>query len=332
VKYLSVGKLHREFIIDFQGRSHEDLMGGSCLYGAGAMNYWGDHVGIVGMIGKEFPPTWQAAFTRQKIDSRGILQVDNYPDQREFLAYPAPPVNRLENPVAVYASRGLNFPRGLLGYAMREEVEKPGKSVDFTTQLINHLPPDYLGATAAYLAALDFTSQVQLTTWFFKGSIRTVAVHAHPSYMLPTMFDNINLVVKDTTLFVTTIEDLRQLFQGRSTDDWEMMAGLSELGCAVVIARSNTSNWMVYDSYRATRYIIPNYPARLVDPTGSIDAFCGSFLVHFQQSHDALQSAMMGVVAESINAEGTGPFAIQDTTLGLDQKRYQMLQNLVTRI
>jgi len=133
-------------------------------------------------------------------------------------------------------------------------------------------------------------------------------------------------------LFVTTIEDLRQLFQGRSTDDWEMMAGLSELGCAVVIARSNTSNWMVYDSYRATRYIIPNYPARLVDPTGSIDAFCGSFLVHFQQSHDALQSAMMGVVAESINAEGTGPFAIQDTTLGLDQKRYQMLQNLVTRI
>lgn len=284
------------------------------------------------MIGEDFPPAWQSMLTRQKIDSRGVLQVEGYPDQRKFHAYPTPQVNRQENPVAVYASRGLNFPRGLLGYSKRGDEENQEKSADFTMRLVEHLPPDYLGAAAAYLAALDFTSQVQLTTWFFKGSIRTVAVHAHPSYMLPSRFDTINLVVKDTTLFVTTLAELRQLFQGRSTDDWEMMSGLSELGCAVVVARSNSGNWMLYDSRRSARYTIPDYPARQVDPTGSIDAFCGSFLVHYLQSHDALQAAMMGVVAVSLKVEGTGPFAIRHTTPGLDQKRYQMLQNLIVRI
>lgn len=331
VKFLSIGKFFCEFIIDLQGRARNRLVGGPCLYTAAVMNYWGNQVGVAGLIGRDFPEGWQNKLNSLKIDSRGILYQDDYPDSRKFYAYSSPSINTQENPVAIYASRGLTFPRELLGYSQQQCEENWERSAQFTSRLVEHLPADYMDASAAHLSPLDLTSHIQLTTKLFKGAIRTLTVQSHPSYMIPSHWEDIHLVVKDITAFITTTGELQNLFQGRSQDTWDMMKGISQFGCAFVIARDNGQKWLLYDSRKSSRYMIPDYPARVVDPTGCTDAFCGGFLSQLMETHDPLQSAIMGAVAVSLKVEGTGPFAINDCLPGLDQNRCKTIKEMVIK-
>ncbi len=331
VKFLSIGSLYNEFIIDHQGKAHQQIIGGPCLYAAGVMSFWGGHVGVSGIIGPDFPEGWKSKVNAHKVDCRGILQSDDFLDCRKFYAYPAPPVSKLENPVAFYASRGLSFPRELLGYS--EELSEINwlHSSQFTTRLMENLPLDYMDATAAHLSPLDLTSHVQLTTRLFKGAIRTLSVQSHPSYMVSSRWDDIHLVVKDLTAFITTVGELQNLFLGRTQDIWDMMKGISGLGCTFVLVRNPGKNWLFYDSLRSTRYTIPDYPARLVDPTGYADAFSGGFLLHYVESHDPLHAAIMAAVAVSLKVERTGPFAIHDCLPGLDRSRYEAIRQTIVR-
>jgi sugar/nucleoside kinase (ribokinase family) len=88
----------------------------------------------------------------------------------------------------------------------------------------------------------------------------------------------------------------------------------------------------VYDSRSKDKWEIPAYPARLADPTGVGDAFCGGFLAGYRRTYDPLQAALYGNVSASLKLEGSGALYPLGTLSGLAEARLNVLKDLVRKV
>lgn len=332
VKFLAVGQIHNEFIIDLNGKAANNLIGGSVVYTAASISHWGGIVGLISWVGSNFPEVWKTSLEKMGVDTRGIRSLPQELDLRSFYAHISPKKSLTDNPVAVYSTRGLPFPKELLGFSNSESESSLSILQDLSKTLLTNLPAEYLDALAAHISPLDLTCQIQMSTLLLRGSVRTISIQPHPSYMKPTYWDDFPILVKDSTVIVTREPELRSLFQGRSTNIWEMMECVASFGCTFVIVDESPRGFYFFDASNSSRYHIPRYPGKTIDPTGEIDAFCGGFLVGFQSHYDPLKSVIQGSAAASITVENTGAFAINDSLPGLDQLRMEVIQSMTTRI
>ena len=332
VKFLAVGQIHNEFIIDLNGRVANNLVGGPVVYTAASISHWGGTVGLISGVGSDFPETWKDELMTKGIDTRGVRTLPQELDLRAFFAYVSPMKTITDNPVAVFSAKGLPLPKELIGFSNSEIESALPKLQTYSKTLMTNLPPEYLDALAAHLSPLDITCQIQLSSLLLKGSVRTISIQPHPSFMNPTYWDDFSVLVKDATVMITREADLKSLFHGRSTNIWEMMECVAGFGCAFVIIDDFPRGFYFYDATNSSRYRVPRYPGKVIDPTGEIDSFCGGFLVGFQSHYDPLRSVVQGSAAASITVENTGPFAINDCLPGLDQMRMDVIQNMITRV
>jgi sugar/nucleoside kinase (ribokinase family) len=149
--------------------------------------------------------------------------------------------------------------------------------------------------------------------------------------MIPACFDEIAILSKDTAAFITNEMELRQLFQNRTDDLWEMLSGICNYGCHTAIVRNSTGGFSFFDRNTSKRYRVAEYPSQRVDPTGEMDVFCGAFLAAYHDNYDPLYSVTLASAAASIKVEGTGPFSINASLPGLDHARMAVLRDMVTR-
>jgi sugar/nucleoside kinase (ribokinase family) len=98
----------------------------------------------------------------------------------------------------------------------------------------------------------------------------------------------------------------------------------------VVIKRGAFGQYL-YDSASHTRWIIPAYPARVVDLTGAGDAFCGGFLAGYHRTYDPLQAALFGNISASLVIEASDVFYALDSLPGLADARSQALKDMVRK-
>lgn len=332
VKFLAVGQIYNEFIIDLSGRAANDLIGGPVVYTAASINHWGGVVGLISGVGSNFSDSWKSKLEKKGLDTRGIQTLPQELDLRSFYAHISLKKCLRDNPVAVYSAVGLPLPKELLNFSYTENEQALSKLQDLSKTLLTNLPAEYLDALAAHISPLDLTCQIQMSTLLLKGSVRTLSIQPHPAYMNPTYWDDFPILVKDSTAIITGEAELRSLFQGRSTNIWEMMECVAGFGCTFVIVNESPRGFYFFDASNSSRYHVPRYPGKVINPTGEIDAFCGGFLAGFQSHYDPLRSVVQGSATASITVENTGAFAIDDCLPGLDQIRMEVIQSMTTRI
>lgn len=148
--------------------------------------------------------------------------------------------------------------------------------------------------------------------------------------MHPALWERIPSLIRDLTAFLVAEDDLRRLFQGRSTDLWEMAEGIAAYGCDFVVVKRGEVGQYLYDRVSQKRWTIPAYPARVVDPTGAGDAFCGGFLAGYRQTYDPLEAVLFGNISASLVIEGSGPFYALDALPGLARARLDVLRDAVS--
>ena len=330
-KYVVAGQVRNEYIIDVYGKARHNQIGGSAIYAAASLSHWDQPVGLLGVIGKDYPPEQLALLDAKQLDTRGIKTLPENLDLRAFYSYPAPDICMRENPVAAYAANSLSFPKELIGYTDDLDETLSSKNTLISRLLLEEIPQDYLDAPAAHICPLDHTCQLQLTTLFQLGSVRTITLQPHPASMVPENWGTITVLAKDIHTIITREQDLRALFRQRANDIWEMMEDLCRYGCSHVVVKISSSGYYYYDSQLKSRYQIPDYPGKCTDPTGELDAFCGAYLAGYMTTYDGLHAAVLGSVAVSINRETSGPFSIEHSLPGLDQARFAMLEQMVTR-
>lgn len=328
------GKLTREYLLPPSGSPRLDSPGGSLLYAAGGLSVWEPSIALISKVNRDYPREWVDGLRQRGLHVGGIYAdpESEQADLRSFIAYTESHERSHTNAVSHFARREMTFPKSLLGYQPRDEAVKDLREIDPLSPAALHVPKEYRDIRFAHLCPFDFTSQGQMVNLFRGGSRQTVSLDPAPGYMKPAFWRDLRIVLQGVNIFHPSEEELRALFWGESNDLWEMAQKVSEHGPQIIVVKRGGLGQMVYDAAGKHRYEIPAYPARLVDPTGAGDAFCGGFLAGYQRTNDPLLAALHGNVSASLKIEGTGPFSPLDVLPGLADARLHALKEMARAV
>lgn len=328
-QFLVFGKLTREYLLPPAGPARLDAPGGNLLYAAAGLRVWESEIGLVGRVGNDYPREWLNACMARGFDTCGIRILPKNMDVRDFLAYnELYEVNRI-NPVSHFARREMTFPKSLLGYQLADDTKKPHPE---RTLNITDIPDDYLTARAALLCAMDIVTQTQLIAGMKRGSVHTFVLDPGADAMMPSARRELPALLHGVTAFLPSLEELSNLFWGETYDVWEMAEAVSMYGCEYVVVKCGARGQLLYDTNNKRRWEIPAYPARLADPTGAGDAFCGGFLAGYCKDYDPLEGVLYGNVSASLKVEGSGAFYPLDVLPGLAEARLGVLREMVREV
>lgn len=327
-KNIFVGQLRREYFITADDKPVLDVPGGNALYATVGYKLWETDLipGLLARVGENYPLPWLDDFAERKINTEGVTILPEVIDVRSFYTYLNKTTRVEDDPLPHFARLGLEFPKTLLGYSKKEN--KPDNHTEPSDETLRQkeIPQKYLLATAAHLCPVDYLTHNLLPAVFRQAGFTTVTLDPAASYMDSDFWRDIPALVTGLTAFLPSEEDLRNLFRGRSVDLWEMAEEIARYGCEMVVIKRGERGQLLYDARGDKRWEIPAYPARLHNPTGAGDAFCGGFLAGYRETFDPVQAVLYGNVAASLVVEGTSPFYALDTLPGLAEARLEFLQ------
>ncbi len=324
--FLVVGDISTEYIIDLHNQSHANVIGGSLLYTAGGLRCWTDRIALVSHVSSKYRSHLERIKKNYKIDYQGIQFHNESYDDRQFLGYISPNEVVFENPVAFYSSRKLRFPKELSGYIKNDPETQSHKKFKYYPE---DFPLHYREITAGIICSADLATQIQLSTLLLNASTKNLLIHSNPQYMNISNFETMPILLKDATAFITTSDQLRNLFRNRTTDLWEMADHLCGLGCEYLVISDAVNGFNLFDRKTNRRIQSPAYPVQCVDPTGMLASFCGGFLAGYKRNYDPLEALTLGIVSASFTCEGSHPFYGADAIPGLFQNRLKLIRELV---
>jgi len=333
-RFLIAGRLSRDFVVFSSDEPLVDVPGGNSLYAAIGLLIWEANPppAILARVGEDYPKGWLEEFTQYGLDVRGIHILPEAMDLRNFTAVEGDVSRKSDEPVAHFARLGKPFPKTLLGYRV------PSSSVDSRTNLLSislrqgDIPPAFMEASAVHFCPLDFLTHNLLPAYMRKAEFTTITLDPSPGYMNPTYWGNVPTIVNGLTAFLPSEEEVKSLFQNRSNNLWEMAEALATYGCEIIVIKCGKRGQLLYESGGHNRWEVPAYPARLVNPMGAGDAFCGGFLAGIRRTYDPLQAVLYGNVSASLVVEGNRARYALDVLPGLPQARLESLQQSVRKV
>lgn len=332
LRYAIAGRINRDYILPISGPAQIDVLGGNLSYAAIGLNLWGATAGLVARVGQDYPLERLDRLSSLGFDLSGVRVLSQPVDVRRFLAHIDPATTHYQNPVQHFADRGLRYPPELLGYRANIKNHCSRTEPLPVTIQISDIPEAYLYASAVHICPIDYLSHLVLPSVFRQGQASNITLSSTPGYMDPSFWQEIPGLLSEITAFITTEVEVRNLFQGRQTDLWEMANALGDYGPEYVIIHTKTLGHYVYDRQRDKRWIVPDYQSRVLDPTGAEDAFAGAFLAGYREFYDPVEAAVMGSIAASVVVEGSGVYYAADTMPELIKARQLALKELVREV
>lgn len=333
-RFLIAGQLKRDYIVLPSGEIHLDVPGGNVLYAATGLAIWEPDPppGLVARVGEDYPEEWLNNFARKGFDRRGVHVLTHPVDLREFIAYSEQSTRIEEDPVAFFTRRGLQFPKILLNYQARSSTPDSRTRLSPTSIRQGDFPTAYMEATAAHICPVDYLTHSLLPPVLRQAGFTFVTLEPAAGYMNPAYRDDVPSLITGLNAFLPAEEELRMLFLGRSDDLWEMAEITASYGCEWVVIKRGERGQLLYDKTTRTRWEIPAYPIKLVDPTGAGDAFCGGFQAGYERTFDPLMAVLHGNISASMVMEGFGPYYALEALPGLAQARLDSLRHSVRKV
>ena len=329
LRFAIAGQLNQDYILPVSGPARVNAFGGNLAYAAAGLQLWGGRAGLIARVGEDYPMHWLDAFRLAGFDLSGVKVLPGSMDVRRFLAHDDAVTSHTDNPIQYFAERGLTFPPGLLGYQPRTAAISSRATPLQQSLQLSDIPEAYLDATAVHICPIDYLSHVILPSVFRQGQATTITLSPAPGYMAPSFWEEIPALLSDITAFIVPEREARSLFQGRSVDLWEMAEVLGAYGPEFIVVRTETSGYFLYDSVSQKRWVVPEYEARVKDPTGAADVFAGGFLAGYRENYDPLEAVLKGAIGASLAVEGSGVFYALDAMPGLVEARIQALRALI---
>jgi len=334
LRYVLAGQLKRDYGLVPGGKAHVDVPGGNLLYAAAGFGVWEstNQVGLVARVGEDYPREWLGQFKRRGFDIRGIHVLPEAIDLRSFYVYQDLYTRLTEDPAAHFTRLQQPFPKALLNYSPPRNTYDSHSHLTQVSLRQADLPADYLDAAAAHLCPVDFLTHTLLPAVLRQNGFTTVTLDPSAGSMTATFWDDMPALVSGLTAFLPNEAEMRTLFHGRSTDLWEMMETISGYGCEFVVVKRGERGQYLFDRVSRCRWEVSAYPARVADPTGAGDAFCGGFLAGYRKTYDPLQAVLFGSISASLAIEGSGAFYALDALPGLAAARLEALKDGVRKV
>ncbi|MBE9524871.1 MAG: carbohydrate kinase family protein [Chloroflexi bacterium] len=332
--HILAGKLCRDYFITPQGEPVLDVLGGNLTYAAVGLKIWDSEqpIGLLSRVGIDYPQLWLDDLAQKGFDIRGVNVLPEPLDVRNFYVYTDKVTRVTGNPIAYFSRLGLPLPKALLGYK-----DSP-RALDNRTSLAQgslrraDLPEPYTGAIAVHICPIDYMTHSLMPAVFRQEGLTTVTLDPNPGYMNANFWNDVPTILTGLTAFIPAEEDIRNLFEGRSDDLWEMAEAVAAYGCEFVVIKRGERGQLLYDAASKTRWEVPAYPAGLVNLTGVGDAFCGGFLAGYRHTYDPVEGMLYGNISAAIVSEGSGAFFALDVLPGLARARLDSLRQAIRKL
>jgi ribokinase len=301
-EYLTSGGLRIDFVITADGQVHLREMGGNAIYSAVGARVWAADVGILSRIGANYPHEWLQRLENAGIRTEGILRVPGWQDMRTFYAYRDMDRREDTDPAGHFAELGLSLPQDLVGYV----DSTPGQASEqyiAVSPRPEDIPLSFGSVKAAHLAPLELQAHRSLSAALGSSGIR-LTLDPGERYMKPELYEDVLAILRHVDAFLPSEQEVRSLLG--PIDFWSAACRFAETGLEAVVIKVGSRGAMVYDCLDRRRWLVPAFPTHVVDVTGAGDAFCGGFLVGFQETADAVLAACYGTVSASFVLEGFG--------------------------
>lgn len=333
-RYLLIGQLTRDYIILPNGQALVDVPGGNVLYASVGLMAWEPEPApaIIARVGEDYPQEWLDEFTSWGLNTTGVRTLPEAVDLRSFTAFLDRSTRLNDDPVAHFARLGIPFPKSLFGY------RNSSANIDSRTRMQNislrqgDIPLSFLDANVAHFCPLDYLTHSLLPAVLRQAEFTTITLDPSPRYMTPTFWDDVPALLTGLTAFLPSEEEIRALFHGRTTDLWEMAEALAAYGCEIIVIKRGERGQLLYVASSRTRWDVPPYPARVKNPLGAGDAFCGGFLAGYRRTFDPLQAVLHGNISSSLVVEGDTVAYALDALPGLAEARLQSLQQSARKV
>jgi hypothetical protein len=333
-KFIFAGKLNRDFFIGADGTPVLDTLGGNLPYAAVGFKIWEESPppGLMARVGEDYPQKWLDDLAQHDFNIQGVNIIPEAVDVRNFYTYTDKVTRVTGDPIPYFSKLGLSFPKALLGYRDSSNAINSRTDLSPTSLRQDDIPDDFKDATAAHLCPIDYLTHSLMPAVFRQSGFTTITLDPSPGYMNPTYWNEVPPLITGLTAFLPSEEDIRDLFQGQSDDLWEMADSLAAYGCEFIVIKRGENGQYLLDAAAKTRWEIPAYDSRLVNPTGVGDAFCGGFLAGYRKTYDPVEAVLYGNISAAIVSEGVDPFFALDVLPGLPQARMNHLRQAIRKI
>lgn len=334
IRYVIAGQLQRDFALIPSGKSFVDVLGGNVVYSASGFGVWEDArlAGLVARVGEDYPREWLDEISMRSFDVRGIRILPEAIDLRSFYVYTDMETRLNDDPAVHFTQLKQPFPKALLNYSRPTNSYDSHSHLTPTSLRQSDIPAEYLEATAAHLCPIDYLTHTLLPAVLRQNGFTTVTLDPSMGTMSPNFWDDVPAMVTGLTAFMPSEEKMNALFHGRSSDLWQMMEAIADYGCEIIVVKRGQRGQYLYDRSTKARWEIPAYPAKVVDPTGAGDSFCGGFLAGYKQTYDPIQAALYGSISASLTIEGSGAFFALDALPGLAKARLEALKDGIRKV
>lgn len=333
-RFLIAGRLTRNYIIFPSGEALIDAPGGNALYAAVGLAIWEPDPppAIIARVGEDYPQEWLDQLMQAGINTRGVRILPEAVDVRSFCAFQEGGIRAYDDPIAHFARWGLPFPKALLGYRPSTNLVDSRTQMQVISLRQGDIPAEFLDVNAVHICPLDYLTHSLLPAALRQAQIGMITLDPSPGYMNSTYWGDIPALLTGLTAFMPAEEEIRSLFQGKSSDLWEMAACLAAYGCDIIVIKRGERGQLVYDGNSGNRWETPPYPNKAISPLGAGDAFCGGFLAGYRQTYDPLEATLHGSISASLVVEGYRPTYALDALPGLAQARLESLRRSVRKV
>jgi len=300
--YFAAGGLRIDYIITADQQVHLRQMGGNAIYAAVGAKIWSADVGVLARVGENYPQRWLNQLEKAGIRTDGVVRVPGWQDMRTFYAYLDLETRDDTEPERHFSKLGLPLPDELHGYV----DSTPGQDSQEYAPLSprpDEVPSSYFDVRAAHLSPLELASHRGLSPALARRGIR---IHLDPGerYMKPTLMDEVLSFLRWVDVFLPSEQEVESLLG--KVDPWQAASQFAEAGPEVVVIKEGSKGSLVYDRASGRRWRIPGYPSSVVNVTGCGDAYCGGYMVGYDETEDPVLAACYGTASASFVLEGFG--------------------------
>jgi sugar/nucleoside kinase (ribokinase family) len=268
------------------------------------MRLWNESVGLVGGVGRDFPPLAVDWLETAGIDCQGVRRGDNL-SARAW---------------QVVESTGIRTQVWRVDAAVRREQLERKFSV---------LPGNYRQAKGDHFGVHPLSPD-----YAFIESLRkldsVISIESFCPAVQPPDETALKQLLQSADIFSLNEHEAVSLVG--SGNPRTLISRLIAAGGKVICLRLGEKGSLVADVKTGKAFHIPAIPVPVVDAVGAGNAFCGGFLVGWCETHELKIAGMYGAVAASFMIEQIGPPSFGPEIFSESIKRLETLRLQVVTV
>lgn len=328
LQYFTAGGLRIDYVITADQQVHLREMGGNAIYSAVGARIWSNEVGILSRVGENYPDQWLNQLQGAGIGIEGVRHIPGWQDMRTFYAYLDLETRDDTQPARHFAKLGLPLPKDLIGYVHSTPGQDSQDFMPLSPRPVD-LPSSYLGVRVVHLSPLELASHRALAFALAERGIR-VSLDPGERYMKPALLDQVLAILRWVDAFLPSEQEVHSMLNEK--DAWQAAHRFAEAGPAVVVIKAGSEGSLVYDRLSGNRWLVPAYPTCVVDVTGAGDAYCGGFMVGYEETSDPALAGCYGAVSAAFVLEGFGALYAVRYTRNQAEARLAYLKNRIKSV